>query len=271
MSDPLFSVKGLRKCFPIYSGILRRKTSEIVAVDGIDFTIEKGEVLGLVGESGSGKSTAARAAVRLIEPTAGTLLFEGKDISMYSRKELKGFRKEAQIIFQDPYASLNPRQSIGDSIGEGLKYHRMADSKKELEKAIVHIMEQVGLTQDFRSSYPHELSGGQQQRVCIGRAIAMKPKLLICDEAVSALDVSVQAQILNLLIQLRDEMGITLLFITHDLSVVKFISDRIAVMEKGKIVETNTSEELFASPKHSYTIKLLSAIPSLHPRKKSSV
>jgi ABC-type oligopeptide transport system ATPase subunit len=261
----ILKVSGLKVYFPIVSGFFRSKVGEVRAVDGIDFSIFEEEVLGLVGESGSGKSTTGRAAIRLIEPTAGEIRFLNEDVLSFSGKRMKRFRTEVQMIFQDPYASLNPRKTLGDSVEEPLRYYRMVE-EGILGDYAAAIFKDVGLSPDLMGRYPHEISGGQQQRVCIGRAIALKPKLLICDEAVSALDVSVQAQILNLLMRLKEEHGLSYLFISHDLSVVRHIADRIAVMNLGKIVEADQSEKIFNDPKNDYTIQLLKAIPSITPR-----
>jgi len=266
MSTPLLEVKGLKKFFPIYAGLFRKEVGAIKAVDGIDFKIESGKVLGIVGESGSGKSTAARTAIRLLEPTAGESLFEGKSLFSMTAKELKPLRKEIQIVFQDPYASLNPRKSVRENMGEALLYHQVV-SKAEQSDYIAETLHQVGLSPEAMNRYPHEFSGGQQQRICIGRAIALRPKLLVCDEAVSALDVSIQAQILNLLNELKEKFQLSYLFISHDLSVIRHISDDIVVLYKGQIVESRTTEELFENPQHVYTQALLKAIPRLHPRK----
>ncbi|MFQ5729304.1 MAG: ABC transporter ATP-binding protein [Waddliaceae bacterium] len=265
MRNVLLEVKGLKKYFPVLSGLFRREVGSIKAVDGIDFGIVEGEVLGMVGESGSGKSTAARAAIRLIEPTAGLVIFQNQDLLALDRKKLKKVRRQIQIVFQDPYASLNPRKTIGQSIGEGLLYHGLVVSKAEQADRVAAVLERVGLSPDGMNRYPHQFSGGQQQRICIGRAIAMDPRVIICDEAVSALDVSVQAQILNLLAELKETMGLSYLFISHDLSVVRHISERVVVMHLGKVVESGSVEEIFHNPQHAYTKKLLAAIPKDHP------
>lgn len=261
MNDKILEVKGLKKYFPIYSGFFRHQVGEIKAVDGINFVVPYGKVLGMVGESGSGKSTAARASIRLIEPTAGTIDFMGKSLMEMNSKELKLIRKDVQMIFQDPYSSLNPRKSIWKSIGEALLYHNLVHTEFEQRMVVAEVLKKIGLSPDVMDRYPHEFSGGQQQRICIGRAIAMNPKLIICDEAVSALDVSIQAQILNLLMELKETMNLSYLFISHDLSIIRHIADAIVVLYEGKIVEQGSTEEIFEHSKHPYTQTLLSAIP----------
>lgn len=270
MQHPLLAVKNLKKYFPVSKGILRRKVADIKAVDGISFSINQGEVVGVVGESGSGKSTVGRAAIRLIEPTAGAISYDGDDLMAMDHQALKKVRREIQMVFQDPYASLNPRRSVGDSIGEALTYHHLVKSHQEKVKRVAEIMELVGLSPEMMPRYPHEFSGGQQQRICIGRAIAMDPKLIICDEAVSALDISVQAQILNLFGDLKAKLGLSYLFISHDLSVVRHVCDRVIVMYLGKVMESGPTETLFKSPKHPYTRALLSAVPVNHPDEKKT-
>lgn len=265
MTEPLLDVRHLKKYFPVYSGIFRRQNGEVKAVDDINFTIDSGDVLGLVGESGSGKSTAGRAAIRLIEPTAGEVYFLGKSLLDLPKKQLKEMRKNIQMVFQSPYASLNPRKTIGEAIGEGLLYHNLVKDRREQIEKVAETLSLVGLSPDLMNRYPHQFSGGQQQRICIGRAIAMHPKLIVCDEAVSALDVSVQAQVLNLLAELKERMGLSYLFISHDLSVIRHLCDRVIVMYLGKIMESASTEELFTNPKHPYTQALLSAIPVSYP------
>lgn len=269
MTFPILEVKQLKKYFPVYSGLFRKQVGVIKAVDDIDFSIQTGQVFGMVGESGSGKSTAARTAIRLLEPTSGDSLFQGRSLYSLSREELKPFRKEIQIIFQDPYASLNPRKNIRENMGEALLYHQVVKTSEEQTDLVVETLRRVGLSPDAMLRYPHEFSGGQQQRICIGRAIALNPKLLVCDEAVSALDVSIQAQILNLLLELKEDFQLSYLFISHDLSVIRHICDQIAVLYAGQIVENKQADELFDNPQHPYTKKLLAAIPRMHPLKRA--
>lgn len=271
MSQTILEVSQLKKYFPVYSGIFRREVGCFKAVDGIDFTIQEKEVLGMVGESGCGKSTAARAAIRLIEPTGGEVTVLGESLLGMNREQLKEKRRQIQIVFQDPYASLNPRKTIKEAIGEALLYHHIVESPHEQIDYVADILKKIGLSPDIMNRYPHQFSGGQQQRICIGRAIAMNPKLVICDEAVSALDVSVQAQILNLLEELKESFGLSYLFISHDLSVVRHISDRVIVLHYGKVVEAKPVDELFENPEHPYTKKLLSAIPIRHPKERRNI
>jgi oligopeptide transport system ATP-binding protein len=268
MSEVLMEVRNLKKYFPVTAGILRRQVASVKAVDGVDFTIHSGEVLGLVGETGSGKSTIGRTVIRLIEPTGGEIFFMGKDLLVQTPSEMKKIRKDVQIVFQDPYASLNPRKTIGDNIGESLLYHGMVQNRAQQNEKVAEILRRIGLSPDAMKRYPHQFSGGQQQRICIGRAIAMEPKLIVCDEALSALDVSVQAQIMNLLMELKDTLGLSYLFISHDLNTVKHVCDRVIVLYLGKIMEVANTAELFRNPKHPYTQALLSATPRLHPGEK---
>ncbi len=264
IQDYLLSVKQLKVYFPIKGDFIPRVVGHVKAVDGIDINIGYGETLGLVGESGCGKSTTGRAILRLLEPYEGQVYFEGQDIIKYNSQKLKMVRKNIQIIFQDPFASLNPRMTIGSAIEEVLYVHKMGDNNKREERT-KELLEMVGLSPKHMKRYPHEFSGGQRQRVVIARALAVNPKLIICDEPVSALDVSIQAQIINLLEELQKTLNLTYLFISHDLSVVKHISNRIAVMYLGKIVELAEREELFDNPSHPYTKALLSAIPICNP------
>ncbi|WP_236777806.1 dipeptide ABC transporter ATP-binding protein [Anoxybacter fermentans] len=261
----LLEVKNLKKHFPIKGGIFGKQVGSVKAVDGVSFYIKDGETLGMVGESGCGKSTTGRLILRLIEPTEGEVIFEGKNILTFNKKQMREMRRKMQIIFQDPYASLNPRMTVGNIIGEAIEIHKLAKTKQEKEERVQQLLEQVGLTRAHANRYPHEFSGGQRQRIGIARALAVNPKLIICDEPVSALDVSIQAQVINLMQDLQQKLGLTYLFIAHDLSVVKHISDRVAVMYLGKIVELAETNELYDNPKHPYTQALLSAIPIPDP------
>jgi len=267
MDQPLLEVKELRKYFPIKKGILSKHVGYVYAVDSVSFTLARGETLGLVGESGCGKTTLGRAILRLIEPTGGEILFEGENILAYDDEKMRRLRQEMQIIFQDPYSSLNPRMTVAELIGEGLKSHGIGTPSEQKER-IAMLMEKVGLRPEQLSRYPHEFSGGQRQRIGIARALALNPKLIICDEPVSALDVSIQAQVVNLLVNLQKEFGLSYIFIAHDLNVVEHISDRVAVMYLGKIVELAKDTELYQSPKHPYTEALLSAVPVPNPKAK---
>ncbi|WP_407156748.1 ABC transporter ATP-binding protein [Bradyrhizobium sp. STM 3557] len=262
---PLLSVRDLTKAFPIRGGFLKRQIGSVKAVDGVDFHIDAAETFGLVGESGCGKSTTGRCVLRLIEPSSGEVKFEGKDVLSLSGENLRRLRRDIQIIFQDPYASLNPRMTVGAIIGEALTIHGLAKTRAQYEERIVYLLETVGLQAAHVSRYPHEFSGGQRQRIGIARALAVEPKLIICDEPVSALDVSIQAQVINLLEDLQQKFGIAYLFVAHDLSVVEHISRRVAVMYLGRIVETAPSRLLYAAPKHPYTEALLSAVPIPDP------
>lgn len=265
MAETLLEVKNLVKHFPVKkSGMFSQGSGVVKAVDGIDFSICRGETLGLVGESGCGKSTTGRLILRLIEPTAGEVVFDGVDVFSLNKADMRALRKEMQIVFQDPYASLNPRMTIGQIIGEPLEVHGMASGVKK-QKRVEELLEEVGLSAYHANRYPHEFSGGQRQRIGIARALAVDPKLIVCDEPVSALDVSIQAQVINLLQDLQDRLGLTYLFIAHDLSVVKHISNRVAVMYLGKLVELATKEDLYKAPMHPYTQALLSAVPVPDP------
>lgn len=253
MIDPLLQFKNVRKYFPVHAGVFRKVVAHVKAVDGVNLVLHKGEVHALVGESGSGKSTLGRLAIRLMEPTSGHV-------------EYAGGKHSIQMIFQDPHSSLNPRMTILEAIGEGLLFHGLVKNEKEKKERVAEVLNDVGLISDMMMRYPHQFSGGQQQRICIGRAIALKPEILICDEAVSALDVSIQAQILNLLVRIQQELGLSYLFISHDLSVVRHISDRITVLYLGHVMETGTVKDIFENPKHPYTQALLSSIPKMTPK-----
>ena len=266
MTQPLVEVKNLVKHFPVTGGVFLRQVASVKAVDGVSFDIRKGETLGLVGESGCGKSTLGRLILRLEEPTSGEVLFNGEDVLACGREDLRCMREEMQIIFQDPFSSLNPRKNVAHIVGEPLLVHGMR-SRKERDARVQELMEVVGLRREHMRRYPHQFSGGQRQRIGVARALALNPKLIICDEAVSALDVSIQAQVVNLLQDLQKEFGLTYLFISHDLSVVEHISDRVAVMYLGKIVEMADSEVIHNRPLHPYTQALLSAAPEPDPHR----
>ena len=261
---PLLEVKHLKKHFPIKGGVFSKTIGYVYAVDDINFTLEKGETLGLVGESGCGKSTTGRTILRLIEPTDGAIYFEGQDITNLDKSAMRALRREMQIIFQDPYASLNPRMTVGSIIGEPLEIHKIAKGS-EKEERVASLLQKVGLRAADMRKYPHEFSGGQRQRIGIARALALNPKLIVCDEPVSALDVSIQAQVINLLEDLQAEFGLSYLFIAHNLNVVEHISNRVAVMYLGQIVELASDEELYRNPQHPYTEALLSAVPIPDP------
>jgi oligopeptide/dipeptide ABC transporter ATP-binding protein len=262
----LLEVKGLKKYFPVRSGVFNRKKSYVKAVDDVSFNVEEGETLGIVGESGCGKSTAARAILRLIEPTSGEVIFQGKKLSLLKGDDLRKIRRDLQIVFQDPYASLNPRMTIGSILEEPLKIHGLM-SKTERKKRVKELLEIVGLSEYHSECYPHEFSGGQRQRIGIARALITQPKLIVADEPVSALDVSIQSQILNLMKDLQEQFKLTYIFISHDLSVVRHISDRVGVMYLGRMVELAPKHELYENPLHPYTRALLSAVPHPDPRK----
>ena len=260
--DPILKVQNLKTWYPLRKGIFGRTYDYIKSVDDVSFEVYPGETLGLVGESGCGKTTLGRSILRLVEPTSGKVIFEGNDITKLNSKELREYRKQVQIVFQDPYSSLNPRICIGDAIAEPMKIHGIEKDADKRRKRVCRLLEEVGLEASHYQRYPHEFSGGQRQRICIARALAVNPKLIICDESVSALDVSVQAQVLNLINRLKKDFNFTYIFISHDLSVVRFMSDRIVVMFNGKIQELNESDELFNNPQNDYTKKLIAAIPT---------
>jgi oligopeptide transport system ATP-binding protein len=263
----LLEIRGLKKYFPVGGGLFSRRKGEVRAVDGVDLAVEEGETLGLVGESGCGKSTLGRTLLRLIEPTAGEIVFQGKNLLKMSPRELRDMRREMQIIFQDPYASLNPRMRVGQIVGEGLEIHKLAAGRKKRDR-VMELLNQVGLREEHYDRYPHEFSGGQRQRIGIARALAVNPKFIVADEPVSSLDVSIQAQIINLLQELQEKMHLTYFFISHDLRVVEHISHRVAIMYLGKIVEIAPSDKIYQAAKHPYTRALLSAVPLPDPGRK---
>jgi len=265
----LIEIHNLKKYFPIRGGLFNKKIGDVKAVEKINFTIKKGDVLGLVGESGSGKTTLGRSILRLIEPSEGKIIFENIDITSLPEKEMRKFRKDMQIIFQDPFASLDPRKRVVNIIGQGLKIHTNL-KKNEIKETVLNLLEQVDLQAEHLTRYPHEFSGGQRQRIGIARAIALKPKFIVADEPVSALDVSIQAQILNLLLDLKEQYLLTMLFISHDLSVVKYVADKVMVMYLGKVVEIADADKLYSSPLHPYTISLLEITPTINPKHKRS-
>ena len=265
-NEILIEVRGLKMYFPVTEGIIMTRTvAEVKAVDGIDFYIKKGETLGLVGESGCGKTTTGRCILQLVKATAGEILYNGQDLTKLTQKEMSPIREKIQVIFQDPFSSLNPRMKIGDIIGEPIKVHEIISDKEERDNRVRELLSLCGLNPKFSDRYPHEMSGGQRQRVGIARALALNPEFIICDEAVSALDVSIQAQVINLLEDLRDEFGLTYLFISHDLSVIRHLCHRVAVMYLGKIVELADCDELYDNPLHPYTRALLAAVPIPDP------
>ncbi len=270
MTAPLLSVRGLRKRFPVRGGLLGREVAAVHAVDEVSLDVAPGETLGLVGESGCGKSTTGRCILRLIEPSSGEIWFDGQNVTHTQGEELRRMRRNMQIIFQDPFASLNPRHTVGGIIGEALVIHGLARNRREREDKVAHLLETVGMQADQMRRFPHEFSGGQRQRIGIARALAVEPKLIVCDEPVSALDVSVQAQVVNLLEDLSERLGLAYLFIAHDLSVVEHISHRVAVMYLGRVVEIAPSRELYRNPLHPYTEALLSAVPIPDPTLKRS-
>ena len=263
--EPLVEAKGLKKHFPVRRGFAQRVTAHVHAVDGVDLRIAEGQTVGLVGESGCGKSTLGRTLIRLYEPSSGTITFRGEDLTTLGAKALRSKRREMAMIFQDPYGSLDPRQKVGDLLREALAIHDVVP-RADRRGRVRELLEQVGLSAEHAERYPHEFSGGQRQRIGIARALGVEPSFVVCDEPVSALDVSIQAQIVNLLMQLQEDLGLTYLFIAHDLSVVKHISDVVAVMYLGKIVEIAPPDELYARPRHPYTVSLISAIPIPDPR-----
>ncbi|MDN5003050.1 ABC transporter ATP-binding protein [Bradyrhizobium sp. GCM10027634] len=264
MSKVLLEVTELKKHYPVRAGVLRRQVGTVHSVDDVSFSLGAGETLGLVGESGCGKSTVARSVLRLVEPTSGQIRLDGEDITHLSKTELRPHRRAMQIVFQDPFASLNPRMTAGDIVGEPLAVHGIATGQA-LEARVAKLFEQVGLRPDQMRNFPHQFSGGQRQRICIARALALEPRLIVCDEPVSALDVSIQAQVINLLVDLQKQHGFSYLFIAHDLAVVAHISHRVAVMYLGRIVEIADKDELFRNPRHPYTQALLASVPIANP------
>ncbi len=270
--EPLVQVKGLVKEFPIDRGVMfRRNIGAVKAVDGIEFDVYTGETFGIVGESGSGKSTTARLIARLLDPTAGEVRFEGRDITALRGSRLKQIRRDMQMVFQDPYSSLNPRKTVGSIVAEPLTIHRVEPNRAGRRRAVQELMDTVGLNPEHYNRYPHEFSGGQRQRIGIARALALRPKLLIADEPVSALDVSIQAQVLNLLRDSQRRLGLTMVFISHDLSVIRHMCDRIAVMHDGKIVELASNDELYSAPRHQYTRELLAAVPDARRARRRTI
>jgi oligopeptide transport system ATP-binding protein len=261
MSKPLLEIRNLRTWFPVTGGVFRRHIDDVKAVDDVSFVVEEGTTVGLVGESGSGKSTIGKSILKLVPATSGQILFEGRDVLPMSEKEFRPMRREMQMIFQDPFGSLNPRHTIFQIVGEALEIHFPEMNRSARRDRVSELMKQVGLKPDMMERYPHEFSGGQRQRIGIARALAVKPRFIVCDEPVSALDVSVQAQIVNLLQDLQEELGLTYLFIAHDLAVVEHMSNQVLVMYRGKIVEAASAESIYENPQHEYTKKLLAAVP----------
>lgn len=266
-NEVILDVKNLKKYFPIKKGVLKKTVGHVKAVDDVSFSIKQGEVLGLVGESGCGKTSIGRTILNLIPPTQGSVIYNGKDVYKLNRKQNKKLRTEMQIIFQDPYSSLNPRLNVGEIVGEALRQHKIAKGRKSKDM-VMDMLEKCGLSRNHVRRYPHEFSGGQRQRICVARSLILNPGFVVCDEAVSALDVSIQAQIINLLKKMQEELDLTYLFISHDLSVVKFISDRVSVMYLGEMVELAVKKEIFERPMHPYTRALLSAVPAATPKDK---
>jgi len=266
MSTALLEVRNLKKYFPIQAGVIKKTVGHVKAVDDISFKIQRGKTMGLVGESGCGKSTTGRTLLRLLKATGGEVRFDGNDMIAMEKKQLREFRTRMQIIFQDPYSSLNPRLPVKDIVGEAMMQHKIVHNKREMKERVIEIIGKCGLFPEQALRYPHQFSGGQRQRICIARALAVNPEFVVCDEAVSALDVSIQSQIINLLKDMQDELGLTYMFISHDLSVVKFISDDVGVMYVGHLVEYGSRDSIFENPLHPYTKALLSAAPSFDPK-----
>ncbi len=266
MTEPILRVKDLKVHFPVTRGaVIQKQVATVRAVDGVSFTLDRGETLGLVGESGCGKSTTGLAVLRMLAATAGSIEFEGQDITQFDKEQMRPLRRKMQMVYQDPYGSLNPRMKVRDIVGEPLEVHGLNKNKGEFDDRVAKLLSTVGLLPDMADRYPHEFSGGQRQRIGIARALALEPSLIICDEPVSALDVSIQAQVVNVFVELQERMGLAYLFIAHDLAVVRHVSDRIAVMYLGRIVEIAAREELYRAPLHPYTIALLAAVPVADP------
>lgn len=268
-NDEYIRVEKLKKYFPVRRGLFKKVVGHVRAVDDVSFAMRRGETLGVVGESGCGKSTLGRTMIHLMQPTSGTVSFDGRDVGAMLAADARDVRRRLQIVFQDPYGSLNPRLTVREIVGEGMRFHGLVQDKKDLDDRVSEVLIRAGLQPEHRHRYPHEFSGGQRQRIGIARAIAVQPEVVICDEPVSALDVSIQSQVLNTLKDLQEEQGLTYLFITHDLSVVKFISDRVVIMYLGKVMEIAPTEEIFESPLHPYTRALLSSIPMPDPSRKT--